>query len=166
MNYSQSAVNILHIEDNAMMAQLVIHALTHESVGSYDVHQVKTRAEGLAYAGNHPVDVVLLDLGLPDSRGPQGVQPLRAALPHTPIIVVSADDALAIRKQCLALGADAFLSKYDLYGTSLEACVQAAFSARKRAMADARHERDRGAQVLEKRTANRIDPRHHPVRGG
>jgi putative two-component system response regulator len=136
MHHSQSAVNVLHIEDNASMAQLVIRALTHESVGNHDVHQVKTHAEGLSHAEHHPVDVVLLDLGLPDSRGVQGVQPLRAALPHTPIIVVSADDALAIRKQCLALGADAFLSKVDLQGTSLEACVQAAYSARKRVMAD------------------------------
>lgn len=126
MRNAQFAIRILHIEDNRTMASLVAETLTENAAGMYCIHHVERHSEGLDYIREHPVDIVLLDLGLPDSRGPGGIDRIRKILPQTPVIVVSADDDVATRKDCHEHGAIAFLSKYELSGTTIEACLQAA----------------------------------------
>jgi DNA-binding NarL/FixJ family response regulator len=57
------------------------------------------------------VDLVLLDLKLPDCEGLAGLLALRAEFPHAPIIVVSAsEDALTVNN-AIAAGALGFIPK-------------------------------------------------------
>lgn len=119
-------VRVLHIEDTDLTAKVVADTLAKEAVGTYDVHRAVSQAKGLAYAREHEVDVVLLDLGLPDTRGPEGVRTLRAALPHVPVVVLSADDDPETRLRVYEAGAVAFLDKADMRATALEACLRAA----------------------------------------
>lgn len=126
LNTPNTHVRILHIEDSALIAQLVAKALSNKTVGTYDIRVARTQAEGFAYARSHHVDVVLLDLGLPDSRGSLGVERAREAIPGTPIIVLSADDDVETRRTCYAGGAIAFLSKAQLNAIAIEACLQMA----------------------------------------
>lgn len=120
----EKPVHILQIEDHALIANLVAKSLLSNAVGRYAIHHVRTHAEGLDYALSHPVDIVLLDLGLPDSRGAVGVKNIRKAMPDTPIIVLSADDDAETRRACYTHGAIAFLSKAQLNDIALEACLQ------------------------------------------
>src|SRR5256885_16734044 len=46
-------------------------------VRDYEVHVAATGAEALEVAGRYPPDLVILDLGLPDLDGVEGIQGLR-----------------------------------------------------------------------------------------
>ena len=70
-----------------------------------------TLAGALAHVAVAPTDGVLLDLSLPDADGLAGVEALRAAQPHLPVVVLSglAQDELALR--AVQAGAQDYLVK-------------------------------------------------------
>jgi len=57
------------------------------------------------------LDVVIVDLGLPDARGTDAVKAVRAICPEAPIIVLTGDDDLEMAKACVREGADSYLLK-------------------------------------------------------
>jgi DNA-binding NarL/FixJ family response regulator len=73
----------------------------------------------------HPsVDLLLLDLNLPDAHGFSALAYLRGSYPQLPVIVVSAMDDSATMHQAMAFGAQGFLSK-SADAASIRSCVQA-----------------------------------------
>ena len=68
-------------------------------------------AEALRLLDVGQVDLVLLDLGLPDIDGTDVLLAARAAQPPVPVIVLSARSALADRITGLTLGADDYVTK-------------------------------------------------------
>jgi len=121
---AEEAIHVLHIEDHEMIARMVADSLTSSSAGTYQVHHAETHAEGLQYARAHSVDVIMLDLNLPDSRGVKGVSIVRAALPGVPIVVLSSEGDRVTRQAALDMGADAFFDKADLNPEALDACLR------------------------------------------
>nr|MBA3654589.1 response regulator transcription factor [Actinomycetota bacterium] len=96
---------ILVIEDDVVIADEVRRAL--EAQG-YDVHQCGDGRTALAALPDVVPDLVLLDLGLPDLDGVQVCRLLRAELPDTPVLIVTArDDDVDI-----VVGLDAGASDY------------------------------------------------------
>lgn len=74
--------------------------------------QAATLAETLALGAQHPdLDLLLMDLHLPDSAGAAGVARLREALPGPMLIVLSADDAPATVLAAIDAGAQGFIPK-------------------------------------------------------
>lgn len=60
----------------------------------------------------HPdIDLVCLDLNMPDTDGLSGMTRLRAEFPNTLVIIVSAEENPLIVEKCIALGASAFIPK-------------------------------------------------------
>ncbi|MFC4699732.1 response regulator [Glaciecola siphonariae] len=70
---------------------------------------------------NPDIDVVCLDLNMPDTDGLSGIIRLRAEFPNTLIIVVSGEENPLIIAKCIALGASGFIPK----SVSLESISQA-----------------------------------------
>jgi len=66
---------------------------------------------GLALARGQQVDVVLLDIVLPDENGMVALQRIRACLPAVPVIMITGFDDLARARACLAAGARDYLTK-------------------------------------------------------
>jgi two-component system response regulator RegX3 len=97
-------VHLLVVEDDEGIAEPLVEGLRREG---FEVTWVGTGAEALA-AG--PVDMVLLDLGLPDMDGYRVCQELRAES-AVPIIVVTARGAEVDKVVGLELGADDYLAK-------------------------------------------------------
>ena len=64
-----------------------------------------------AYAQQGPVDLVLLDLNLPDSQGLQGLKHFLRRFPKARVAVFSATEDEFVVRQALALGAVGFVSK-------------------------------------------------------
>ena len=90
----------------------------------YDVDTALTGADALQRAAQHPPDVVILDLGLPDSRGHETFVAARATASHIPIIVLTGlgDEELAIRT--VQEGAQDYLVKGQADASVLERSIR------------------------------------------
>jgi two-component system KDP operon response regulator KdpE len=99
---------ILVCDDEPSVLRALSIAL--ESHG-YAVTPAATGEQAVAHAASQPPDIVLVDLGLPGIDGRETIRRLRAFLPHTPIIVLSAWDEDETKVEALDLGADDYVEK-------------------------------------------------------
>ncbi len=74
---------------------------------------VSNGQEGIAYAVQHPWDLVFMDMRMPDIDGPQATRRIREQLPNQPlpIIALTANAREEDRLTCLDAGMDDFLTK-------------------------------------------------------
>ena len=108
---SPKSVKILLIEDNSESAQSLSIRLSHENESSYQVECCGTLQAGLERLKKGNIDVILLDLSLPDSRGLDTFDTLHRLVPNVPVIVLTsfADQTFAI--ETLRKGACDYLVK-------------------------------------------------------
>jgi two-component system cell cycle response regulator DivK len=103
---------ILYIEDHPDNMTLVRRVLQAES---YTLIEAKTGFQGIFLAESQTVDVILLDINLPDIDGCEVARRLRAstktALAHIPIIAVTANALRGDAQRFLAAGCDFYISK-------------------------------------------------------
>jgi signal transduction histidine kinase len=90
-------LNILLVEDNPGDVRLIQEILRESTISTFRVTSAGTLAEGLERLARGGIDVVLLDLSLPDSRGLDTFRALHTAFPLTAITVLTgtADDESA-----------------------------------------------------------------------
>ena len=104
--------NILYIEDNPDNMRLVQRAL--ESRG-YRLLQARNGLTGLQMAESQAVDLILLDINLPDIDGYEVARRLRTStkreLASTPIIAVTANALKGDAEKALNAGCDVYMSK-------------------------------------------------------
>jgi len=104
--------NILYIEDNPDNMMLVKRAL--EAHG-YTLLQAPNGTSGIAMAETEDVDLILLDINLPDIDGYEVARRLRSnakrALAHTPIIAITANALRGDAEKALDAGCDVYMSK-------------------------------------------------------
>jgi signal transduction histidine kinase len=88
---------VLLIEDNLGDARLLREMLNEEQVYDIDLVHVQRLSEAEAHLAKHAVDVILLDLGLPDAQGRGAIRRVGAFAPRIPLVVLTRteDDALA-----------------------------------------------------------------------
>lgn len=104
---------ILIVEDDLSLARIMSRLL--ESVG-YDVSHAPTGTAALAYADEHAIDLVILDLRLPDMDGYEVCAKLRHEFTawSLPIVMLTGMDKPVDQLRGFARGADAYLTKpYD-----------------------------------------------------
>ncbi|HTN24682.1 MAG TPA: EAL domain-containing protein [Solirubrobacteraceae bacterium] len=104
-------VRILLVEDNAADAQLTADMLAFSKAPRYEVTHVARLAEARALLAAERFAVVVLDLGLPDTAGLEGVCDVRAAAPEAALVVLSGLGSEAIAVEALASGAQDYLVK-------------------------------------------------------
>ncbi|MCB0120037.1 MAG: response regulator [Anaerolineales bacterium] len=104
--------NILYIEDNPDNMMLVKRAL--ESRG-YILLEAFTGVAGVEAAEGKEVDLVLLDINLPDIDGYEVARRLRGSSKHNlayvPIIAITANALKGDAEKALAAGCDVYMSK-------------------------------------------------------
>jgi two-component system, OmpR family, response regulator QseB len=98
----------LVIEDEARIASFIEYGLTAEG---FSVEIADNGLDGLARATSAEFDVVILDLMLPRMDGEEVLRRLRGQGFGTPVIVLTAKDAVLDRVQNLNAGADDYLVK-------------------------------------------------------
>lgn len=101
-------MRLLLVEDNLPLADVICRALRQ---AGYVVDWAQNRREADACVMSQAYDVVLLDLGLPDADGAEVLRRLRAAGKNTPVLVLSAREAVDERVRLLDLGADDYVVK-------------------------------------------------------
>ena len=98
---------ILVVEDDAQIRNFICFALQGDG---YACRTADTAAEAMRLLAAEPVDLMLLDLGLPDLDGTEVIRRLRT-WSEMPVIVVSARDQDKEKVAVLDLGADDYLTK-------------------------------------------------------
>jgi two-component system KDP operon response regulator KdpE len=102
-----SKPEILVIDDEAAIRKLL--DITLQS-NDYTVKEAVSAKEGLIMAANHPPDLIILDIGLPDKSGHEVLKELRDWYTH-PIIILSVQNAEEDIVMALDNGANDYLSK-------------------------------------------------------
>src|SRR5262245_7473348 len=103
-------MHILVAEDDRDIAELITHYLQKSG---WEHHVSGSGDDALAYARQHPVDLVILDVMLPGMSGLEVCRALRAdkATAAVPIIMLTARAEEADRVVGLELGADDYVAK-------------------------------------------------------
>ena len=101
-------MKVLVVEDDPMVGQFVQRGLEEQR---YNVELVGEGREGLERASHTKFDVIVLDLRLPVMSGVEVLRTLRDRGVSTPVLVLTAQDAVESKVQALRTGADDYLTK-------------------------------------------------------
>jgi two-component system, OmpR family, response regulator len=101
-------VHVLVVDDEPSIVDAVATALRYEG---YDVAEAGSGRAGLSAAQTGTVDLIVLDVMLPDIDGFEVARRLRADGLATPILFLTAKDALDDKVQGFAAGADDYVTK-------------------------------------------------------
>lgn len=100
-------LSILYVEDDRLARVMLAESLRD---AGYVVDEAESASDAMAYLGQKTVDLVLLDLNLPDRSGLTVAAYLAESQP-TPLVVLTAYNDEALVRQALDLGAQAYLVK-------------------------------------------------------
>ena len=112
---AREPVKVLLIEDEPDVPEL-IETMLREGTATvrFELSHVNRLSAGIDHLRGKGCDVVLLDLGLPDSYGTSGVYVLRAEAPHVPLVVLTGADDEGMAVDALCAGAQDYLLKGHL----------------------------------------------------
>lgn len=107
-------MQILYVEDDFELTQMVKRRLEQFRDTVLEVTTQRTLEGALAFLKVARPDVVLLDLGLPDSKGVESYRAIQAAAPEVPVVVISATDERDVVVSALREGAHDYITKGKL----------------------------------------------------
>ena len=108
------ALRVLVVEDRPAYSYLIQEMLTRHATVRCEVTAVTSLAAALERVRQPLPDVILLDLGLPDSFGFQTYSRMRESAPITPIVIMTALDDEELARRAVRQGAQDFLCKDDI----------------------------------------------------
>lgn len=117
-----SAPSVLCVDDQRAFAEALAIALRAE--GASHVATALSVDEALAALRDHPADVVVMDVDLPDVDGIEGTRRVKRVHPGTRVVVLTALEGVAVEARAAGARADAFLGK----DASVEQLVAAVFA--------------------------------------
>ena len=121
---ADQTVNVLLVEDNPLHMKLVERLIESEPQLQCKVDPAANLADGLARLAAGGVDLVLLDLVLPDSQELETLFRVRAAAPDTPVVILTAMDDVKLAASAVEAGASDFLVKSNLNAVSLGRAIR------------------------------------------
>lgn len=124
---------VLLIEDNAADTQLIMEILREDPENAMEILHVDNLARGLEALERGGIDVVLLDLTLPDSSGHNTFAMLAKHVPTMPIIVLTGMDDKELAIRIVQEGAQDYLVKSLVDYTMLARSIRYSIE-RKRAL--------------------------------
>jgi len=105
------ALNLLIVEDSPSDARLLEAHLSEGLLGAGSIEREATLEGALARLSRGDVDVVLLDLGLPDSSGLDTYREVARGNPRVPVVIVSGLNDARIAEEAVGLGAQDYVLK-------------------------------------------------------
>ncbi len=110
-NERSDTTRLLLVEDNSGDVLLLRRMLNPQEPGMFALTHFGFMREAENHLATNAVDIILLDLGLPDARGMEVVRRARAAAPRIPLVVLTGCDDELMADQALQEGAQDFLVK-------------------------------------------------------
>ena len=101
-------MRVLLIEDDEVLNHAVAQ---HLAEAGYKVDRATDGREGCYFAEEYPVDLAIVDLGLPEVSGVEIIRRVRSAGKSYPILVLTARDRWQDKVEALKLGADDYVVK-------------------------------------------------------
>ncbi len=115
---------LLVADDHPLFREAIVGVIA-AGLESTEVLEAASLAEALRLAEtNEALDLVLLDLGLPDADGLSGLARLREAAPELAVVIVSAEQHRATVLEALELGAVGYIPKSTPRETLIDALRQ------------------------------------------
>ena len=103
------SINVLVVDDVQVMRSLLISSL--RSLNITNVQEAHNAQSALQIFAKGKIDIVFLDINMPDINGLELIKQLRSMNPSVFIIMVSGESSLDNVKQSIALGAKGFIVK-------------------------------------------------------
>ena len=101
-------MHLLLVEDDHLVAQGLCRSLRQEG---YSVEHSATVKHALQCLGSGEIELVILDLGLPDGDGSQILKHIKAQKKVIPVVILTARSSIDDKVQGLDMGADDYLAK-------------------------------------------------------
>jgi diguanylate cyclase (GGDEF)-like protein/PAS domain S-box-containing protein len=108
---NKKAIRVLVIEDDPNYYMLLSERLLQVRTNPFELVRSKLLNSGLEQLKKESIDVVLLDLMLPDSSGLDTFTTLHNAYPNVPVIILTCLEDDAVAEQAIAQGAQDYLTK-------------------------------------------------------
>jgi signal transduction histidine kinase len=125
-------LRLLLVEDNPGDARLLQEELREVPSVRFEVHHVTRLADAMKVVEESGLDVVLLDLSLPDGHGLSNIERLLQAAPALPLVVLTGTDDEQLAMKAVHTGAQDYLVKGQVTGPLLVRALRYAIE-RKRA---------------------------------
>ncbi len=119
----EKRIRVLLVEDNPGDA-VIVRELLRASDHTCELTIVQRVRDCMRLIDDKLVDMILLDLTLPDSRGLQGLHRLRAQAPEIPIIILTGLSDIDTAEQAVRAGAQDYLIKGRLEDNLLNHAVR------------------------------------------
>jgi glutamate dehydrogenase (NAD(P)+) len=116
---SEQAVRVLLVEDNPVEAKLIERLLDGSNAPRFEVLTASTLSEGLTRLDEDGIELVLLDLVLPDSQEMETFARMRAHARETPIVILSGVDDVRLASRAVESGAQDYLVKGRIHADGL-----------------------------------------------
>jgi PAS domain S-box-containing protein len=150
---SDKPIHLLLIEDNPGDARLIREFLSETRSNPYLLECADQLSKGLELLTVRDVDLVLLDLSLPDSQGFDTFARVYALVPDLPIVVVTGSDDEMLAVRAVHAGAQDYLVKGEIDSGLLSRAMRYAIE-RKKTETALRKAREELEVRVEKRTAD------------
>jgi response regulator of citrate/malate metabolism len=116
-------IRVLMIEDNMGDARLISEMIKEVRRVNIKLEHSLRLATGLERLSKDGIDVVLLDLGLPDSTGLDSLKKVSAVTSNTPVVVLTGFEDEEIGLKAVQLGAQDYLIKLQIDSNLLVRCL-------------------------------------------
>lgn len=111
----EKCIRVLLVEDNPGDVRLIKEMLASPAYFgvTYQLSQVEILSVAVQMCSINPIDVILLDLNLPDSAGMETLQSLNGMFPQIPIIVLTGLNDAELTMQSVQHGAQDYVTKEE-----------------------------------------------------
>jgi signal transduction histidine kinase len=121
---NEQTVHVLLVEDSPTDARLIQHELREVPGYGLEVDVACRLEEAAAKLKQQQCDIVLLDLGLPDSMGFETFLKIQQILPRIPIVVLTGSDDEAAGVEAIRQGVQDYLVKGTIDGKTIARAIR------------------------------------------
>src|SRR5271168_2694997 len=115
----RKALQVLLVEDNAGDVCLLRAMFSKEIAGSFELTHLTRMSEAEAHLARGGVDIVLLDMGLPDGHGIENLRRARTVAPTVAMIVLTGLEDESLAAEAIKEGAQDYLIKGQIENRAL-----------------------------------------------